>query len=140
MQMCIRMFVRYAGVIAVASLAVATPSAAGEHDYAAAQPAAGCEGQQPNVGNPYKGVFFENDFGYLNDPCLEANDPRDFWSRITDKTKRREIAPQVTLDLGGEYRLRYHDEDNFARNQLNGLDNTFLLSRLRVFANLEVTD
>ncbi|WP_374763650.1 alginate export family protein [Yunchengibacter salinarum] len=94
----------------------------------------------PKPGNPYKGVFYANDFGYLEGACRAHNESDDPLVGLTDRFKRMKLAENVTLDLGGQYRLRYHDENNHGLTRLNGLDNEFLLSRLRVYGNLEVGD
>ena len=86
-------------------------------------------------GNPYKGVYYANDFKHLEGDCEPTGD---FLTRIGDKAKRLKLAENVRLDLGGQFRLRYHNENNFASTQLNGEDNEFLLSRLRVYSNLEI--
>ncbi len=75
-------------------------------------------------GNPYKGVFYDNDFSYLEDPY---NDD----SRLGDSLKRRSVGDCVTVDVGGEYRLRHQNEHILNRT------NDFLLHRTRVYANVE---
>ena len=97
-----------------------------------------CAEAGPIKMKPYKGVFFDNDFSYLQNPCLEFSDTRDPLSRFTDRAKRLELWPGVMLDLGGEYRIRYHNEQDHGLTRLAGLDNTFFLSRLRLYANLEL--
>lgn len=87
--------------------------------------------------NPYKGVYYANDFSYLDDPCLEERDGRDALSRAGDRLKRMRLGPNVVIDIGGEHRLRFHDENNHGRTRLAGLDNDFLLSRLRLYMNAE---
>lgn len=82
---------------------------------------------------PYKGVYYNNDFKYLDDPNY-SGDPR-----LGESLKRMHCGDCWTWDLGGEYRLRQHNEDNFARSRLLGLanDNNFILQRTRLFANGE---
>lgn len=74
--------------------------------------------------SPYKGVFYDNDFRYLDDP-------ENTECRLGDAWKRLPLGGMV-LDLGGEYRLRQHNEHIVLR------DNNFLLQRTRLYANLEV--
>lgn len=75
--------------------------------------------------NPYKGVFYENDFSYLDKP----GNPYFFFG---DLWKRRRIGDWGVLDIGGEYRLRQHNEHVLTR------DNNFLLQRTRVYGDLHV--
>ena len=49
----------------------------------------------------YKGVFYANDYSYLNDPCYDG-------CLLGDSLKRLSLGDCWTLDLGGQYRLRYH--------------------------------
>ena len=69
---------------------------------------------------PYRDPFYKNDFSYLDTPDYVSCD-------FFDSLKRIDVAPCATLDIGGEYRMRYHDEQNMARSRLNGEDNEFLL-------------
>jgi hypothetical protein len=79
---------------------------------------------------PYKDLFFKNDFSYLDAPDYVSCD-------FFDLLKRIPVAPCTTLDIGGEYRMRYHDEQNMARSRLNGEDNEFLLQRTRLYGDLK---
>jgi len=82
---------------------------------------------------PYKGVYYDNDFSYLKDtPCCK-------W-HLTDHLKQIPLARCFTLDVGGEYRLRHHKEDNFRGpgSALNGLSDEFLLQRTRLYGDLKV--
>jgi len=123
--------------MAVAAAAIATvvdPAAAGS----------GCMGRMGKSveasipGHAYKKVFYDNDFRYLDDPCLALIDTRDRLSRLTDRAKRLRPLAGVAVDVGGEWRLRYQDLDGHARSTPSGLDDSFLLHRLRLFANIEV--
>ncbi len=104
-------------------------------------PAAGvsmgdCAGK--TLRDPYAGTFYANDFSYVGDPCLPATDSRDRVSRFTDRAKRIELGPDAVADFGGEARVRYQDENDMARSRLDGQDNSFALTRLRFYGNLEV--
>jgi len=77
--------------------------------------------------NPYKGVFYDNDFSYLDDPANE-------YCYLGDFMKRRRLWDSLMLDVGGEYRLRQHNEHILTRN------NNFLLQRTRVYGDLHVDD
>lgn len=100
-------------------------------------PGPACAGLGAAIAGAHKGVYYANDFSYLNGPCLAAGDPRDGFTKATDNLKRLELADGLKLDLGGEYRLRFHDENKMASTRLNGQNNAFTLSRLRVYANIE---
>ena len=99
-----------------------------------------CAALDREVSRAYRGVFYENDFSYLEQPCLEASDPRDEVVQASDALKEIELAPRLRLSLGGETRLRFHHEDGIGGSRLDGLDNDFLLSRVRSYADLEVTE
>jgi len=88
--------------------------------------------------SPYAGTFYANDFGYLADGCDPATDNRDGMRRFTDRVKRMQLGNNITADVGGEFRLRNHDENNHALSRPDGLDNTFFLTRLRLYGNLEL--
>ena len=97
-----------------------------------------CEDKPAPKISPYKGVYFANDFSYLDDPCLSRNDPRDSFSRFVDQWKRVKVGSSIVVEFGGEYRIRYHDENNHAKTKLNGADNDFTLSRLRLYMNTKI--
>lgn len=91
----------------------------------------------------YGGVFYANKFGYLNDPCYDGP------SFLGDSLKG---LYGNKLDIGGEARVRYHDENNF-RGRVPGLrgpnpsglgltnnDDTFFLTRIRLFADYRLTE
>ncbi len=73
---------------------------------------------------PYKGLFYNNDFSYLEDPC---NDECYFG----DFLKRNRLGSHLIWDVGGEYRLRQQNEHLLGRNS------DFLLQRTRVYANVQ---
>jgi hypothetical protein len=89
--------------------------------------------------NPYKGVFYANDFRYLGQECY-TGEGDDALTKFGNSLKNIKLKDNVTLDLGGQYRLRWHTENNHAGTRLNGEDNDFLLSRLRVYGNLRLGD
>lgn len=123
---------RWAGAILVTCLAtspaVAQTSPASQF----------CGSLAPAVAGSHKGVYFANDFGYLRSACLARAGGRDAFVRATDQLKRISLGSGVLVDLGGEFRLRSHDENQFALTRLSGGDNSFTLSRLRLFANVEI--
>ncbi|MCO8125428.1 alginate export family protein [Stieleria sp. TO1_6] len=79
----------------------------------------------------YKGVFYANDYSYLNDPCYDG--PSFFGDSLKGMLDGK-------LDVGGEARVRYHSENNFRGLGLTGLDDDFYLTRYRMFANLRIND
>lgn len=81
--------------------------------------------------NAYKGVFYANNFSYLDNP--NYNGPY----FIGDDLKG---MADGKLDVGGEYRTRYHHENNMRGLGLTGRDDAFWLSRLRLFSNYRVTE
>ncbi len=79
----------------------------------------------------YKGVFYANDFSYLRNPAYNGpNFVGDSFKGLRDGK----------LDLGGEYRSRYHHESNMRGLGLTGNDDQFWLSRVRLFSNYRVTE
>lgn len=79
----------------------------------------------------YKGVYYDNDFTYLNDP---AN--REFY--LGDFFKQIPVCRRGMLDLGGEYRLRDQHEFRLRGRNLSGLNDDFLLQRTRFYGNLRL--
>lgn len=86
-----------------------------------------------SAASAHKGLFYNNNFDYLYDPC---------WcdSLLGDCLKRRDCGCYGTWDVGGQYRARYHYEHNI-RNApglgLTGRDDSFLLHRTRLYGNYE---
>lgn len=77
----------------------------------------------------YKGVFYDNDFRYLNAPG-------DYPLHLGDVWKQLSPIDGLTVDLGGEYRLRHHNEAHLRFSDLSGRSDNFLLERTRLYANL----
>lgn len=97
-------------------------------------------GPPPSAGS-HKGLFYANDFSYLNDPCYSG-------AALGDALKLMPIAGGDfgTLDVGGQLRFRYHSEVGMGREgaanvaRFQDTNNDFLLSRLRLYANWKVND
>jgi len=85
------------------------------------------------VKDAYKGVFYANDFSYINDPGYTQHYPG-------DALKQMSVPGGGKLDVGGEIRVRYHSEENHRGLGLTGRDDEFWLTRLRLFANYRVND
>lgn len=83
------------------------------------------------VAASHKGVFYDNNFDYLCDPCYTD------W-HLGDNLKRLAIGDSITLDVGGQYRLRSHNERNHRGLGLTGRDDDFLLHRTRLYVNAEI--
>lgn len=86
---------------------------------------AGFAQQNAPAPKPYKGVFYDNDFSYLQRP--DAAD-----AYLGDALKRRSVGTRTVIDAGGEYRLRHHNE------HILGRSSDFLLHRTRLYLNAEV--
>ena len=91
------------------------------------------------VGAAHKPLHYLNDFSYINDPCY-----CDWWPG--DRLKQMKLGDCTTVDIGGQYRFRFHGEDNM-RNfgpggglGLTGADDEFLLHRLRLYTNIKYGD
>lgn len=88
---------------------------------------------QSTPGGAYKGLFFLNDFSYLNDPAY--ND----W-HLGETAKGIGVTESLTADFGGQYRMRFHNESNLRGRALSGVNDDFLLQRSRVFGRLKYQD
>lgn len=106
--------------------------------------AGGCGCAAKKKPNPcaksHKGVFYANDFSYLNDPnycgCC-----------FGDQFKLMpvgECGQWGTVDVGGQFRLRYHHEEGMGQRagatRFQDTTNDFMLSRLRLYTNWEIND
>jgi hypothetical protein len=89
------------------------------------------------VATAYKPLFYDNNFAYINSPLYDDWFPG-------DRFKQMQFGDCWTVDLGGQYRARYHSEHNH-RNVgpvlgLTGNSDDFLLHRTRLFANARYSD
>jgi hypothetical protein len=85
------------------------------------------------VAGAYAPVFYNNNFAYINNPAY------DDW-HVGEDLKQLKLGDCWTLDLGGQYRTRFHNEQNMRGLGLTGVDDTFLLHRTRLFANAKFGD
>jgi len=91
------------------------------------------EAAQKAAAAAYKGLFYDNDFSYLDDPCYRGR-------LLGDRFKQLHYGDCWLVSVGGEYRMRYHSEHNLSGKPLTGLDNDFLLQRTRLFADAKYGD
>lgn len=81
----------------------------------------------------YKGVFYDNDFSYLDNP-----DNKQFY--LGDAFKQMHVGDCWLVDVGGEYRMRGQNEDNLRNINFADFDDDFLLQRTRLFVNARYGD
>jgi len=86
----------------------------------------------------YKDPFYNNRFDYLCDPCYDE------W-HLGEYLKRMGFADLITVDVGGQYRLRQHSERGIRNTAavpnglgLTGADDDFLLHRTRLYVNSQI--
>ncbi len=108
---------------------VADPAAAKK--AAAAKKKAAAE-LKKKVATAYKDPFYLNDFSYLKNPNYKGYN-------YGEKLKGMKIGDEGKLDLGGQYRMRYHGENNMRGLGLTGRDDNFLLERTRLYADYRIT-
>src|SRR5262245_9864169 len=85
------------------------------------------------VAGAYTVLFYNNNFAYLNNPAYDDH-------HFGEHFKQIPIGDCWLLDLGGQYRSRYHGERNMRGLGLTGRDDDFLLHRTRLFANARYSD
>ncbi|NOY42440.1 MAG: alginate export family protein, partial [Planctomycetes bacterium] len=100
--------------------------------------------KKPNpCATSHKGVFYANDFSYLDDPEYDGN-------CLGDCLKLNPMGPcgrWGTLDVGGQLRVRYHNEQGMGQDlagagtrRFEDTKHDFVLTRLRMYANWKVND
>jgi hypothetical protein len=117
----------------VSTAAAASTSAASEECSCAECQAKRAAGLQAAVGAAYAPLFYNNNFSYLSNPAY------DDW-HFGEHFKQVPLGNCWTLDLGGQYRARFMDEQNFRGLHLTGNDDDFLLHRTRLFLNARYSD
>ena len=83
-------------------------------------------GSKPKPPQPWKTLFFDNDFRYLDKPGNTTHNTFDFFKR------RRPFGDAVVSDFGGEFRWQGKVEDN---RRLLGKQNNYNLFRERLYLN-----
>lgn len=88
----------------------------------------------------HKGLFYANDFSYLNDPGYVGD-------CLGDCLKLMPVdrgGVWGTLDVGGQLRYRYHHEEGMGQvagtTRFEDTTTDFLLSRLRLYGNWQISD
>jgi hypothetical protein len=80
---------------------------------------------------PWKPLYFENDFTYLDRPNNTYHNTFDFLKR------RRPFGEGFVYDIGGEFRLQMRGEDN---RRMAGEQNNHTLYRQRLYLNTQFGD
>lgn len=112
-----------------------------------ASPAAGCgvdcatkAASGSSCAGSHKVLFFDNDFSYLNDPDYCGSCLGDSFKQLSVG----ECGRFGTMDFGGQYRARYHNEKGMGRQAgrlgFEDTSNSFWLSRLRLYHNWQLND
>lgn len=83
------------------------------------------EKPKPTPPNPWKPIFYLNDFRYLDRPNNPFHDPFDFLKRISPTPSKN-----LKVDVGGEFRWQGKGEDN---RRLTGEQNNFNLFREKLY-------
>jgi len=83
------------------------------------------------IATAYKDPFYQNDFSYLSNPAYMGYN-------LGEGIKQLEVGDNGKLDVGGQYRLRYHHEQNMRGLGLTGRDDDFLLDRTRIYADYKI--
>ena len=96
-----------------------------------------CADDDKKAAGAYKGLFYANDFSYLNDSDYCG------W-HLGEQLKRLPVGDCWVSDVGGQYRMRFHSEQNMRNSAavpnglgLTGNDDDFLLHRTRLYFNAE---
>ncbi len=99
------------------------------------QPAPANEASPKPAANPaataYKDPFYNNDFSYLNSPDYCDWHLGEGWKQL------HHPCQDITWDFSGQYRMRYHREQNHRGLGLTGRDDSFLLHRTRLYGDVK---
>jgi hypothetical protein len=83
------------------------------------------------VAGAHKPVFYDNDFSYVNDPAYGD------W-HLGDHLKQLGLGECLTVDIGGEFRMRQHAERHHRNLGLTANNDDFLLYRTRLYGDFEL--
>ena len=89
------------------------------------------EDLKKKVATAYKDPFYQNDFSYLSNPDYKGYN-------LGEGIKQLPVGDVGKLDVGGQYRQRYHNEHNMRGVGLTGRDDSFLLDRTRIYADYKI--
>lgn len=88
-------------------------------------------GDAPKPPSPWKPLYFDNDFRYLDKPDNKVQNTFDFLKRI------RPFGDDVVFDFGGEFRWQAKGEDS---RRLLGEQNNYNLFRERLYLDTWILD
>ncbi|MCU0877096.1 MAG: alginate export family protein, partial [Pirellulaceae bacterium] len=111
----------------------ASPCGTGGCTCAACQAAAQQGDLKKAIAGAYAPLFYNNNFAYLDSPNYCDHYCGDHFKQVP-------IGDCWLLDFGGQYRARFHAEQNMRGLGLTGNDDDFLLHRTRIFANAKYSD
>ncbi len=78
--------------------------------------------------SPYRTLFFENDFRYLNHPEVSP-------AYLSDYMKQMSWGDNWVVDVAGEYRMRIQNEANMRYQDFSHRDDNFMLERTRLYVH-----
>ncbi|MEP3480931.1 MAG: alginate export family protein [Fuerstiella sp.] len=97
-------------------------------------------GSGTSCAGSHKVLFYNNDFSYLSDPAYSGSCLGDSFKQLSVG----ECGRYGTMDFGGQYRVRYHNEQGMGRQPgrlgFQDTSNSFWLSRLRLYHNWQLND
>jgi hypothetical protein len=97
-----------------------------------------CQDKAPPY--PYRGVFYDNDFRYLDKPDGKSVDFFDDLKRIHFSSFFDPCNDDWMLSVGGEERLQFKQENGGNNGRITGADNNYQLLRSRVYGDLWYKD
>jgi hypothetical protein len=118
---------------ATATAAGTSPCGTGGCTCAACQAAAQQADLKKAIAGAYAPLFYNNNFAYLDNPNYCDHYCGDHFKQVP-------IGDCWLLDIGGQYRARFHAEQNMRGLGLTGNDDDFLLHRTRIFFNAKYSD
>jgi Alginate export len=89
---------------------------------------------------PYRGVFYDNDFRYLDTKDGKRYDAFDDLKRIHLGPLFDSCNDDWLLSVGGEERLQFKQENGGNNGRITGADNNYQLLRSRVYGDLWYKD
>ncbi len=109
------------------------PATGASPDKQAAETQKKQEDLKKKIATAHKGVYYLNDFSYVIDPAYRGR-------QLGDGLKQNKLFRDGFYDIGGEYRMRQHHENNMrGAGGVTGVDDDFLLRRTRLYGNFQFT-